>query len=600
LANADEHLGTRKAGHAAVAALSTILALSIVSPAAAHDSPPAAAAVGSQLSPRLARETSPQSKVVERGGRRFRISIHGDPVTAFETPEGAAAGATVASAPPVPAASPPLSPTWCGTERTSDYTAASLGTGLQIKVIYAYPTDRHNFATYANFIESDVKAAVDRVAAVAGATKTLRFDLGTNCADPLDYVDIESVALAHPASYYQGLSPGNRFDAIKSEVAASIGPQQGVRNFAIFVDGATQAIGTFIVGLGEAPGDERPDPIENYASGGSLIAEVFGSATGSGDFFSGVQSYPGEFILHEITHTLGAVHNSAPHSTGAAHCFDEWDVMCYADGGPHSVLTFPCVSPASPANEAYDCNEDDYLNPAPAPGTYLATNWNLQNSVFLCPLARCQTRNDAPVASLSAPDFAYVGQPVTFTAAGSSDDSGIARYVWNLKACTLKSGIYYCDGCGQFDAALGTSPTLSTTFATEGVYDVGVAVTDADGAFAVWRDQFKQPCKAIFVLPASAPPPGPPPPGPPPPSPSPPHNTTSPPVVQLGFRGAPSNHRCVVPRVKGLSLKRAKRKLARAGCRYRVRGKGRVRSTSPRAGTRTSHTVLVKARRKRS
>jgi uncharacterized delta-60 repeat protein len=56
---------------------------------------------------------------------------------------------------------------------------------------------------------------------------------------------------------------------------------------------------------------------------------------------------------------------------------------------------------------------------------------------------------------------------------------------------------------------------------------------------------------------------------------------------------------CVVPRVRGLSVKKAKRKLAHAGCRYRIRGKGRVTSTSPPAGTRTTKTVLVKTTSKR-
>jgi beta-lactam-binding protein with PASTA domain len=60
-----------------------------------------------------------------------------------------------------------------------------------------------------------------------------------------------------------------------------------------------------------------------------------------------------------------------------------------------------------------------------------------------------------------------------------------------------------------------------------------------------------------------------------------------------------SKRRCVVPKLRGLSVRRAKRKLKRAGCRYRVRGEGRVVSTSPRRGARTRKTVLVRAARKR-
>jgi PASTA domain len=56
---------------------------------------------------------------------------------------------------------------------------------------------------------------------------------------------------------------------------------------------------------------------------------------------------------------------------------------------------------------------------------------------------------------------------------------------------------------------------------------------------------------------------------------------------------------CVVPQVRGMTVKRAKKKLKQAGCRYRVRGKGRVVSTSPRARTRTTKIVIVRARPKR-
>jgi virginiamycin B lyase len=56
--------------------------------------------------------------------------------------------------------------------------------------------------------------------------------------------------------------------------------------------------------------------------------------------------------------------------------------------------------------------------------------------------------------------------------------------------------------------------------------------------------------------------------------------------------------KCTVPKLKGLTVKKAKRRLRRAKCKFRVRGKGRVVSSSPKAGRRTAKTVRVKAKPK--
>ena len=47
------------------------------------------------------------------------------------------------------------------------------------------------------------------------------------------------------------------------------------------------------------------------------------------------------------------------------------------------------------------------------------------------------------------------------------------------------------------------------------------------------------------------------------------------------------------------AVRQAPKKLRRAGCRYRIRGKGRVVSSRPRAGTRTRAVVKVRAKRSR-
>ncbi len=77
-----------------------------------------------------------------------------------------------------------------------------------------------------------------------------------------------------------------------------------------------------------------------------------------------------EVLIHEVLHTMGGVVQSAPHSTSAGHCTDGQDVMCYDDGSGSGFTGGAC------ATKVLDCNRDDYFNPAPAPGSFLATSWN--------------------------------------------------------------------------------------------------------------------------------------------------------------------------------------------------------------------------------
>lgn len=97
---------------------------------------------------------------------------------------------------------------------------------------------------------------------------------------------------------------------------------------------------------------------------------------GNGDVQTAINfGYPSDaqVWMHELAHTLGAVQNSAPHSTGLSHCTDGWDTMCYNDAGPYagSYTTGRC------STQIFDCGKDDYFNVDPAPGSYLDTYWNL-------------------------------------------------------------------------------------------------------------------------------------------------------------------------------------------------------------------------------
>jgi len=97
-------------------------------------------------------------------------------------------------------------------------------------------------------------------------------------------------------------------------------------------------------------------------------------------------------MLHEMTHNMGAVQWGAPHSTEPpgqslpqyGHCWQGADVMCYTEdsGAAHPMRT-DCAALPGAIPESYDCGRDDYFNPAPAAGSYLATHWNTYDSAFL-------------------------------------------------------------------------------------------------------------------------------------------------------------------------------------------------------------------------
>jgi virginiamycin B lyase len=71
------------------------------------------------------------------------------------------------------------------------------------------------------------------------------------------------------------------------------------------------------------------------------------------------------------------------------------------------------------------------------------------------------------------------------------------------------------------------------------------------------------------------------------------------PVSPAAGAGSKAAHKssCRVPKLRGLRPRRARKKLRKARCRYRIKGKGRVVSSRPRAGTRTRGIVKVKAKR---
>lgn len=126
------------------------------------------------------------------------------------------------------------------------------------------------------------------------------------------------------------------------------------------------------IAYGSARGNDTKEPSQQPA------------ATEPGWAFAGTSS--ASIIAHEMLHTFGAVKSSAPNADETGHCVDEYDVMCYEahwrEGGrPVKEVCRETL------DWMFDCNNDDYWNLDPEPGSYLDTHWNTADSPWLEPVA---------------------------------------------------------------------------------------------------------------------------------------------------------------------------------------------------------------------
>ena len=289
-------------------------------------------------------------------GRSVEIETHGD--TFAPGTAGAAAGRGSW-----------LPGTWCGTETSTDVVVHESGrpTDAKIKVVEAVPSDRAPSADVRDGIQASVAQMSEHIARESGGRRSLRFDLGTACGER--YVDIVTLRLPKTAAAYGAgaCNTGPLFGDIRPLIPKAAGPRNAIIYAPTIQCGA-------IAGFAQAPGDSQPGPA-NAANRGGYLAVTF--------------YMEGRTARHEIGHNLGAVQLLAPHTDGGRHCWDVDDILCYLyfDLAPQSPLR-PCDAGGAPL-AAFDCGKDDYFNPAPAPGSYLASNWNTYNSVFMCELAEC-------------------------------------------------------------------------------------------------------------------------------------------------------------------------------------------------------------------
>jgi hypothetical protein len=146
--------------------------------------------------------------------------------------------------------------------------------------------------------------------------------------------------------------------------ARSAGLNATTEKYLIFYDGASAKVklpnGQKIqpCGQGNVPGDDSLANTNRNDSGPDYAVIYKGC-------FSASTS------MHEVGHNMGAVQLSAPHTSGAYHCNDGLDIMCYADGGNKSHYKDTVCTDL----EHFDCRHDDYFDTQPS--GYLSTHWNI-------------------------------------------------------------------------------------------------------------------------------------------------------------------------------------------------------------------------------
>ena len=228
--------------------------------------------------------------------------------------------------------------------------------GKRVQVMYVRTVDQPD--RYPEVVEQirTIAAGADAIYAASaqatGGHRRIRFVTNADCQ--LDVLAVELPAEAD-----------DKFTATVSALR-TLGYSDPNRKYMLFVE-AEILCGTATIKRDSQPGLENAN---NQQTGYARIDRHCWGAM---------------LAAHELTHTLGGVQNDAPHTSGGWHCNDEYDVMCYADGGSQSAVAVVC------ADQKYahqlDCNHDDYFHTNPPAGSYLASHWNVANSEFLLNLA---------------------------------------------------------------------------------------------------------------------------------------------------------------------------------------------------------------------
>jgi len=210
---------------------------------------------------------------------------------------------TVALAVPALAHAAPAPVTWCGTDESAVDRLPDLDPSSpdQLRFVYAVPSDGADaFFSDASGIATDA-ATIDDWWRRQDATRTPRFDRYPfpNCSSAFGQLDIASIRLPHPGSYYASRdTPASLLD---QDLASSLSPPSGQKTV-VYYDGPIaddQVCGESDYGLETTGG--RYGFAYVYLRSGCDLGPPGGGRTAA-------------VAAHEFLHDLGAVPAGAPNT----------------------------------------------------------------------------------------------------------------------------------------------------------------------------------------------------------------------------------------------------------------------------------------------
>lgn len=289
--------------------------------------------------------------------------------------------------------------------------------GKRIEVIYGVPQDRTNRYNAMVAPLRDMMRQVNNnlEAADAATSQTYRF-LCTNGVD----VTVRNVTLL-PVGSDASFTFDDYVASLQNQIEFGLGPVDFIANERLYIAYIDQVQDSYpFGGQGELSIDDQPSAAANANNDSRPRYSM-----------SAYLNMP--VIAHEIGHNIGAVQDSAPHSSKGGHCYDEADLMCYDDGGLYfalgGTLTFTCPGP----DTAIDCHDEDYYYPGTPPASnYLATHWNTANSGFLTPVVSAAT---PPTVTVKSPvsEATRVAQTANATATFSEAVQGVSTTTMRIK-----------------------------------------------------------------------------------------------------------------------------------------------------------------------